>query len=173
MYFDQFFAPRMSMTTRRATVLASTAAMVVTIAVGTVSADNAHASTGLLMSSLKTAKYGTILESTRTVYTLVPSKVACTAKCLSIWPEVLLPKGSTKAVAGRGVNATKLGTVKRAGGRLQVTYAGKALYYFAFDRATGQVKGNVKDTWGKWMDVTLVKSTTTTTAAGGSGAIGF
>ena len=173
MYFDQFPAPRMSMTARRVAVLASAATMVATISVGVVSADNAHASTGLLMSALKTAKYGTILESARTVYILAPSKVSCTAKCLSIWPEVLLPKGSTKAVAGRGVNAAKLRTVKRAGGRLQVTYAGKALYYFAFDRATGQVKGNVKDTWGKWSDVSLVKSTTTTTAAGGSGAIGF
>jgi hypothetical protein len=89
----------------------------------------------------------------------------------------------TNAAAGSGVNAAKLGTVKRAGGRLQVTYAGKALYWFSFDTASGQVKGNVSDTWGKWSDVATVKPAgggtttttggTTTTTAGGGGGIGF
>jgi hypothetical protein len=39
------------------------------------------------------------------------------------------------------------------------------------------VKGNVTDTWGKWVDVVLVKpagkSTTTTTVSGGGGGVGF
>jgi len=137
----------------------------------------------VVVSTLKTTKFGTILVSGKTLYTLKPSSVSCTAACLKIWPELLLPKGVTNAAAGSGVNAAKLGTVKRAGGRLQVTYAGKALYWFSFDTASGQVKGNVSDTWGKWSDVATVKPAgggtttttggTTTTTAGGGGGIGF
>jgi predicted lipoprotein with Yx(FWY)xxD motif len=37
----------------------------------------------------------------------------------------------------------------RSGGVRQVTYSGKALYWFTYDTAAGQVNGNgVKDTWG-------------------------
>jgi predicted lipoprotein with Yx(FWY)xxD motif len=131
------------------------------------------------VSTLTTKNYGTILQSSRTVYTLSPSKVACTAKCLTYWPEVLLPKGTTKVSAGHGVNGAELGTIKRADGRLQVTYAGKALYRFANDKSPGQVKGNVSDTWGKWSVVVLIKPaggggpTTTTTSGGAGGGVGF
>ena len=100
------------------------------------------------------------------------------ATCQKYWIEVLLPKGVTKATAGTGVSAAKLGTTKGAGGALQVTYGGKALYWFSKDKAPGQVTGNVTDTWGKWIDVVLVKPTgkkptTTTTVSGGGGGVGF
>ncbi len=124
----------------------------------------------LVVSTLTTKQYGTILQSTHTVYTLTPSRVACTSTCAHYWPAVLLPRGVTRAVAGRGVDAHRLGTIRRAGGRLQVTYNGRALYWFAFDTAPGQVHGNVSDTWGKWSVVVLVKpmhvATTTTTHGG-------
>ena len=113
--------------------------------------------------------------SGRTVYTLKPSSTACTTACLKVWPEVLLPKGVNKATAGTGVNATKLGTVKHAGGALQVTYSGKALYWFFKDTAAGQVKGVGTDTWGQWSVVVIKKpssgsgSTTTTTSPSGGG----
>ena len=112
---------------------------------------------GVVVSALKTKKFGTVLVSGKTLYTLKPSKTPCTAACQKIWPEVLLPKGVTKATAGPGVSAAKLGTVKGAGGALQVTYAGKALYWFVGDNAPGQVNGNVTDTWGTWSDVATVK----------------
>ena len=141
------------------------------------SASVAHTKSSVVVSTMKTSTYGTILVSGTTVYTLKASNVACTAKCLKIWPEVLLPKGATRAVAGHGVAGSKLGTVKRAGGRLQVTYAGSALYWFAKDTTSGQVKGNVTDTWGKWSVVVTVKASggtpTTTTTTGGGGGIGF
>jgi predicted lipoprotein with Yx(FWY)xxD motif len=140
-------------------------------------AASSHASKSVVVSLLKTAKFGTILVSGRTLYTLKPSATACTAECLKIWPALLLPKGVTKATAGAGVIASKLGTVKRSGG-LQVTYAGKPLYRFSEDTAAGQVKGNVTDTWGKWTDVVTAKPassgpTTTTTAGAGGGGVGF
>ncbi len=158
-----------------------------------------HASKGVVISAIKNAKYGTILMDGRTVYTLRPSGVACHKACLAIWPEVLLPKGVTHATAGDGVSAAKLGTVTRAGGARQVTYAGRALYWFSHDTARSQVKGNVSDIWGKWSVVVLVKPAgtgsptttttkptttttkpttttqpvTTTTSSGGGGGIGF
>jgi predicted lipoprotein with Yx(FWY)xxD motif len=131
----------------------------------------------VVISTLKTAKYGTILVSGRTVYTLKPNSVKCSTKCLTFWAAVELPKGVKKATAGSGVNSAMLGTVKGADGKLQVTYGGKALFYFFQDKAPGQVKGNVTDTWGKWSDIVLVKPkgkpTTTTTVAGGGGGVGF
>lgn len=137
--------------------------------VASLGALTSHATKGVVISTLKTAKFGTILVSAKTVYTLKPTGVGCNTACLKIWPEVLLPKGVTKATAGSGVNASKLATLQRSGGALQVTYAGKALYWFSYDTSRGQVKGNVRDKWGKWSVVVTVKpansnppSTTTT-----------
>ena len=110
-----------------------------------------------MVSTAKSTKYGTILVSGNTVYTLKASKVTCGANCLKIWPEVLLPAGVMAATAGAGVNAAKLGTVAGQGGALQVTYGGKPLYWFSKDTRPGQVKGNVKDKWGSWSVVVTAK----------------
>ena len=144
---------------------------------GASGAEHSH-SKSVIISTLKSARYGTILVSGRTLYTLQPNNVSCTATCHKFWIEVLLPKGVTKATAGPGVNAAKLGTIKVSGGALQVTYGGKALFWFFKDKGPGQVTGNVTDTWGKWVDVVLVKPTgkpptTTTTVSGGGGGVGF
>jgi predicted lipoprotein with Yx(FWY)xxD motif len=120
--------------------------------------------TARVISSAKNAKLGTILVARRTVYTLKPSKTACTAKCLKAWPPVLLPTGIMGATAGSGVDASKLGTVAAAKGALQVTYAGKRLYWFVKDKAPGQVHGNVKDQWGKWSTVVTSSASNTTNA---------
>jgi predicted lipoprotein with Yx(FWY)xxD motif len=130
--------------------------------------------TGIVVSTAKSPN-GTILVSGNTVYTLKASKTPCTAQCLTVWPAVLLPNGVTTAKAGKGVNAAKLGTVKRSGGALQVTYAGKPLYWFSGDKAKGQVNGNVTDTWGKWSSVVTAKAagTTTPTTAPSSGGASF
>ena len=129
-------------------------------------ADSAGATSrakGLVISTTTNPKYGTILVSGTTVYTLkTASKVSCGVKCLKVWPRVLLPKGVKQAKAGGGVDATKLGTVKRRGGALQVTYAGKPLFWFYEDSRPNQVKGDVKDKWGTWSVVV------TSSAAGGS-----
>jgi predicted lipoprotein with Yx(FWY)xxD motif len=144
---------------------------------GASGAEHSHAKS-VVISTSKSAKYGTILVSGKTLYTLQPNNVSCAAACQKFWVEVLLPKGVTKATAGPGVSAAKLGTTKGAGGALQVTYGGKALFWFSKDKAPGKVTGNATDTWGKWSDVVLVKPTgkkptTTTTVSGGGGGVGF
>ena len=135
------------------------------------------AATSVTISTTKNANLGTILVSGNTLYTLKASKTACTAQCLKVWPAVMLPKGVTKATAGKGVNAAALGTVKR-GGALQVTYSGKALYRFSGDKAPGQVNGNLTDTWGKWSALVTAKSATansgaTTTTSPSTGGASF
>ncbi len=131
-----------------------------------IAAGTAGAASSVVISTAKNAKLGTILVSGKTVYTLKPSKTACSAQCFKIWPEVLLPKGVTKVTAGKGVNAAKLGTVRRSGGALQVTYNGKALYLFSGDTAAGQVHGDVTDTWGKWSAVVTAKPATSSSSSG-------
>lgn len=134
---------------------------------GLVLADaTASAATSVVVSTTKSATFGTILVSGKTVYTLKPSKTPCSTQCLKIWPALMLPKGVTKATAGTGVSASKLGTVKRTGGALQVTYSGKPLYYFVGDTGAGQVHGDITDTWGKWSDVVTVKSASLSSGSG-------
>jgi predicted lipoprotein with Yx(FWY)xxD motif len=135
----------------------------------------ANATTVTKISTAKNATLGTILVSGKTVYTLKASKTPCTATCLKFWPAVTLPKGVTKAQAGSGVNAAKLGTKMTTSGVLQVTYGGKPLYFFVGDKAAGQATGNVTDTWGKWSTVVTVKPTSgsgsgTTAPSGGGGS---
>jgi predicted lipoprotein with Yx(FWY)xxD motif len=117
----------------------------------------ASAATNVVVSTTKNAKLGTILVSGKTVYTLKASKTACSTACLKIWPALVLPHGAKKATAGKGVSASKLGTVKRSNGAVQVTYAGKPLYWFSGDSGPGQVHGDITDTWGKWSAVVTVK----------------
>jgi len=150
------------------------------LAVGGLSASalvggTAGAATSPVISTSKSSQFGTILVSGTALYTLKASKIPCTAQCIKVWPEVLLPKGATKPKAGSGVNAAKLGTVKRSHGALQVTYAGKPLYWFSGD-SPGQVNGNVTDTWGKWSVLVTAKSSSSSGTGGstaGSGGASF
>jgi predicted lipoprotein with Yx(FWY)xxD motif len=74
-------------------------------------------------------------------------KTVCYGECAEAWPPVFT-KGNPKA--GEGVNESLLGTVKRGDGRLQVTYAGKPLYFYAHE-GPGEVRcHNVDLNGGLW-----------------------
>jgi predicted lipoprotein with Yx(FWY)xxD motif len=62
----------------------------------------------------------------------------CTASCLSVWPPLLMPKGTTVPEGPKGLKG--LGTVKD-GTRLQVTFNGHKLYTFISDKGAS-VDGN-------------------------------
>jgi predicted lipoprotein with Yx(FWY)xxD motif len=148
------------------------------VASGAAGASVEHTAKSVVVSTTKNAKLGTVLVSGKTLYTLKASKTACSTSCLKYWPELVLPKGVTKASAGAGVSASKLGTISRAGGVLQVTYGGKPLYFFVGDKSSGAVNGNLTDTWGTWSDVVTVKPSTTsgqatTTTSAGTGGVAF
>ena len=59
----------------------------------------------------------------------------CYGACAAAWPPVYTT-GRPRAL--RGVDRSLLGTIRRRGGRLQVTYAGRPLYYYAHE-GPGQV----------------------------------
>jgi predicted lipoprotein with Yx(FWY)xxD motif len=134
----------------------------------TAGATTSAAAKSVVVSTAASAKFGKLLVSGKTLYTLKASKTPCTAVCLKIWPALMLPKGESKAKAGTGVSASKLGTVTRSGGVRQVTYAGKALYWFSGDTGAGQVNGNITDSWGKWSAVVTKKGSTPISSTGGT-----
>jgi len=73
----------------------------------------------------------------------------CSRFCAQQWPPLVLPRGVTRPQAGRGVRVALLGTVRRAGGQLQVTYNGWPLYRWIGDTAPGQATGQADD-MGQW-----------------------
>jgi len=119
--------------------------------------------TASVVSSADGAKLGSILVAGTTVYTLKPTKTACTAACMDEWPPVLLPHGVKKPTAGTGVDGSQLGTAKLGTRGLQITYAGKRLYWSAKDKKSGQVHAT-KNKWGKWSTVTVAAAAASTTA---------
>jgi predicted lipoprotein with Yx(FWY)xxD motif len=74
----------------------------------------------------------------------------CSGACADAWPPLY---SSGRPVAGSGAAAAKLGTVPRAGGRLQVTYAGQPLYLYHADTPTKILCQDVDEFGGKWLVV--------------------
>jgi predicted lipoprotein with Yx(FWY)xxD motif len=172
--------PRQAAHGLRISGMAATALALGGLSLSAVAAAPAGAATGRVAKSVtvktvSVANVGTVLASGKTLYTLKPSSTPCTAACLKIWPELVLPKGVTKATAGSGVSSSKLGTVTRAHGVRQVTFGGKPLYWFAKDTRPGQVRGNITDTWGTWTAVVTAKANSAggTTSTAGSGGTAF
>lgn len=74
-----------------------------------------------------------------------PNTSSCYGGCATAWPP-LLTTGAP--VAGNGIDTAKLGTTKRTDGTTQVTYNGWPLYYYAKDKAAGDVTG--QEVGGVW-----------------------
>jgi predicted lipoprotein with Yx(FWY)xxD motif len=73
----------------------------------------------------------------------------CSGACATAWPPYLV---NGRARAAAGVKSSLLGTTRRANGKLQVTYAGRPLYYYIGDRRPGQVTcQNVNEFGGLWL----------------------
>src|SRR3954467_3430325 len=115
--------------------------IVATIAAG-VLATAAFATASKPTVSLRKTSVGRVLVAAhgRTVYLFTAdkgSKSACYGQCAAVWPPLL----AGKPTAGAGLRASKLGVTKRKDGKLQVTYGGHPLYYFAPDKKAGDVNG--------------------------------
>ena len=74
-------------------------------------------------------------------------ETVCYDECAEAWPPVYT---DGDPVAGRGVRASLLGTVKRRDGRLQVTYAGKPLYFYDHEGPGQVLCHNVNLNGGLW-----------------------
>jgi predicted lipoprotein with Yx(FWY)xxD motif len=71
----------------------------------------------------------------------------CYGGCAKAWPPIFTD-GRTQA--GRGVRSGLLGTTRRKSGRLQVTYAGQPLYYYAHEGPDEVLCHNVRLNGGLW-----------------------
>ena len=81
-----------------------------------------------------------------TVYTFTndtagSGKSACSGGCLTKWPALTVPAGST-ATAGDGVTGALATITRTDDGTLQVTYNGLPLYFFSGDKAPGDMNGS-------------------------------
>ena len=86
---------------------------------------------------------GTVLVTSagRTLYLFAPDKqkkVTCVGKCQKAWPPLDV---KAKPIAGHGVKASLLGTIKAPNGKIQVTYNHWPLYTFVGDAKAGQANG--------------------------------
>lgn len=119
---------------------------------GTVSAPSSPPTTtpGVTL-SLEDSPVGRIL-ATGTGHTLYdfaldsPRHSACTSPtCVELWPPLLVEGTPTVA---KGLRASLVGTLKRPGGELQVTYGGHPLYTWSGDTKAGMVTGQALDNAG-------------------------
>jgi len=106
--------------------------------------------------TVRSSSYGRILFDGRGfalyAFTRDPrGKSACSGACAKAWPPYLVDMHPRAAV---GVRSGLIGTTKRPDGKLQVTYAGRPLYYYVHDRRPGQVLcQNVEEFGGLWLVV--------------------
>ena len=109
----------------------------------------------------KATGVGTVLVSSagRTLYLFAPDKqkaVTCTGACAGYWPPLYV---TGKPVAGAGIKASLLGTIKAPNGKTQVTYNHWPLYTFMGDSKAGQANGQgVNAFGGLWSAVTTTGS---------------
>lgn len=86
-----------------------------------------------------------------TLYLFEPdhqSVPTCTGSCAAAWPPLLLPAGVSLARPGPGVRTALLGTVRRPGGALQLTYNRWPLYRWVGDTRPGVATGQALDNFG-------------------------
>jgi predicted lipoprotein with Yx(FWY)xxD motif len=81
-----------------------------------------------------------------------PNQSNCTsAECVKAWPPVLTEEEPS---AGAGIDAELLGTIRRNGGTLQVTYSGRPLYFYEHEGPSEIKCHNVNLHGGLWWVVT-------------------
>lgn len=114
----------------------------------------AEARTGITIRTAS-SRFGTILVdgSGRTLYLFTADRgrsSQCYGSCARVWP-VAYAKGTPRARGG--ARRSLLGRTRRRGGRLQVTYRGRPLYYFAGEPAGQVLCQNAREFGGLWLVV--------------------
>lgn len=135
--------------------LTAVAAIVFGVSVATASSGQAVPTAGGT-AMLRTTTIGGVSvltnSSGRTLYWFAPdtpSSSACYGTCAAYWPPVI---GTPEA--GPGVTLSKIATIARKDGSIQVTYAGHPLYTYVGDTAPGQASGNdINLNGGFWHEV--------------------
>jgi predicted lipoprotein with Yx(FWY)xxD motif len=105
---------------------------------------------------LRNTRYGPILFDgrDRVLYGFTRDKrggkSTCYGACAAAWP-VYFSTGKVRAL--RGVKQSLIGTVRRRNGRLQVTYNGWPLYFYAHEGPREVKCQNVNEFGGLWLVV--------------------
>jgi predicted lipoprotein with Yx(FWY)xxD motif len=102
--------------------------------------------------TVRSSEYGRILfgPNRQAVYVFQRdrrNRSRCYGECAREWPPVYT---QDKPHARRGARSSLLGTIKRRDGRLQVTYAGRPLYYYAHEGPGEVLCHNVNLNGGLW-----------------------
>ena len=129
------------------TVALTAAAVSVAVAVSAATAT----STRPVVKVARNAQLGKSILVTRKGFTLYSlsaethGRFVCSDKtCLSFWTPLVVPRGV------KPTGASRLATVKRPDGRIQVSYKGLPLYTFNQDRKPGDANGNGFKDVGTW-----------------------
>lgn len=88
----------------------------------------------------------------RTLYLFEKDKrhhSACSGACAKYWPPLI---AHGKPIAGGAAKQSLIGTIKRANGTRQVTYAGHPLYTYVLDTKRGQTNGEGSTLFGAGWD---------------------
>jgi predicted lipoprotein with Yx(FWY)xxD motif len=149
-------APVRALAAPAVSFLTAAAAVVFAVSVATASSGQAVPATAGGTAMLRTTTIGGVSvltnSSGRTLYWFVPdtpSKSVCYGTCAAYWPPVI-----GNPAAGPGVTLSKIATIARTDGTIQVTYAGHPLYTYVGDTAPGQANGNDIDlNGGFWHEV--------------------
>lgn len=148
---------------------------------------DAHGTSGPSLKVAKVAGVGTVLVDSggQTLYAFSKDhkgKSQCDGSCAKAWPPLVV---AHKPVAGKGIDKSLLGMIRRAGHKLQVTYGHWPLYTFSGDTGPGEAHGQGLTAFGgKWSTIGTDgsaftsstgsgHSTTTTTSGGGGGGGGY
>lgn len=78
-------------------------------------------------------------------------KSRCYGQCAEAWPPF---HARARPRAGHGVKRSLLGTIRRRGGRRQVTYAGQPLYFYEHDPRGEVLCNDITEFGGTWFAVT-------------------
>lgn len=125
-----------------------TTAALAALAIGTAWAQSAGPAQ---LAATDTQSFGKIVTDAegRALYMFTADKQgqssACDGACAQAWPP-LVTSGDPKL--GADVKPDLVGTITRTDGNKQVTYNGWPLYYFARDKAVGDVTGQDKKGFG-------------------------
>src|SRR5947209_18737346 len=137
------------------------ATLVAVAAAGALAAGVAVAGSTHVVQAAKNQSLGEMLvvdTHGHTLYALHPETtrhLLCRSSgCLQVWPPLTVRSAKTKLVAGQGVQG-RLGLLRRANGRWQVTLRGIPLYRYAGDSASGEANGEgIKSFGGTWHAMT-------------------
>ena len=132
-------------------VLSSVAALVVSTPNSAIAAETKPVYT----LEIRDSKLGSILTDDKgmTLYMYVPDAPnvsVCEGPCLVAWPPVMLKEKETleNVKLEAGLRRSRLGVAMRFDGSRHVTYNGWPLYYWARDKAAGDVNGQfVGNVW--------------------------